>query len=76
MTDRRAAMVYADLLLDSGELVRIECPSKHESDLHSSLENAMKRGDWWSPAMFNGCSAEYLGLSLGRVAMRRVVAML
>jgi hypothetical protein len=63
-------------MLDTGELVRIECPKKFEDDLHESLERAMKRGDWWSPNRFNGCSAEYLGISLDRVAMRRVVGVL
>lgn len=69
-------MTYVDLVLEGGELVRIECPQKNEDDLHESLENAMKRGDWWSPGQFNGCSATYLGLTLNRVAMRRVVAIL
>ncbi len=67
---------YVDLLLDNGEIVRIECPGKHEDDLHQTLENAMKRRDWWSPLMFEGCKAEYLGVAMVRVNMAKVVGML
>ena len=69
-------MIYVDLVLEGGELVRIECPQKYESELHDAIEHAMKRGDWWSPNQFDGCSATYLGMTLNRVAMRRVVAIL
>lgn len=68
--------IYVDLMMDSGDLVRIECPSRLEDDLHSSLEHAMKRRDWWNPGMFDKCTAEYLGVRLGRVNMARVVGML
>ena len=70
------ATVYVDLLMDNGELVRIECPNNHEDELHDSLNNCMKRKDWWSPARFDGCSAEYLGLGLDRVNMTRVIGTL
>lgn len=69
-------MVCVDLLLDNGELVRIKCPDKHEDALYDTLEYAMKRRDWWSPDQFDGCNAEYLGLSLGRVNMGKVVGIL
>jgi hypothetical protein len=65
-----------DLVLDNGELVRIDCPSKFEDEMFDSIEHAMKRGDWWSPGRHEGCTASYLGMRLDRVAMRRVVAML
>ena len=68
--------VYVDLVLDSGELVRIECPSKFEDELHDSLEHSLKRGDWWAPTRFDGCRAEFLGMSLDRVNMRRVIGRL
>lgn len=68
--------VYADLVLDIGEIVRLECPTEHEDELYDSLEQAMKRGDWWSPNRFDGCTAEYLGMTLDRVSMKRVVGML
>ncbi len=70
------ATVYVDLVLDNGELVRIECPGKHEDELHESIEHAMKRRDWWSARQFDGCSATYLGVILDRVNMARVVASL
>ncbi len=67
---------YLDLLLDNGELVRIECPGKFDDELHDTLGNALKRRDWWSPNLFDGCSAEYLGVRLDRVNMGRVVGVL
>lgn len=70
------ATTYVDLVTDTGELIRIECPSKHEDALYESLENAMKRGDWWAPRRFEGCGAQYLGLNMERVSMRRIVGML
>lgn len=45
--------VYVDLVLDNGEIVRIECPNKFHDELHESIEHAMKRRDWWSPARFD-----------------------
>lgn len=69
-------MTLLDLLMDNGELVRIECPTKHHDALYDSIEHAMKRGDWWSPGRFDGCTAEYMGMALDRVAMRRVVGIL
>jgi hypothetical protein len=69
-------MTFVDLVLDTGELVRIECPNKHHDALYDSLENAMKRRDWWAPGRFDGCKAELMGIRLDRVAMGRVVGML
>lgn len=69
-------MTYVDLVLDNGELVRIECPDKFEDELYETIENAMKRRDWWSPAQFDDCGAEYMGLSLGHINMSRVIGML
>lgn len=71
-----ATTVWVDLLLDNGELVRIECPGKHEDELHDSLEHSMKRRDWWTPNRFDGCHAQYLGHRVDRVNMGRVVAAL
>lgn len=68
--------IYVDLVLDTNDLVRIECPNKYEDALHDALENAMKQRTTWSPGMFDGCSASLNGLSLGRVVMSHVVAML
>lgn len=67
---------WIDLVLDNGELVRIECPSKHEDQLHDSIANAMKRRDFWCPSQFDGCTAEFLGIQMVRVNMARVVGVL
>ncbi len=69
-------VVYVDLVLEDGELVRIKCPQKHHDELHETLQQAMKRRDIWSPSRFDGCKAEYLGLRLDRVNMARVVGVL
>ena len=49
---------------------------KHKDAFFDSVENAMKRRDWWSPNQFEGCKAEYLGISLDRVNMNKVIGML
>jgi hypothetical protein len=67
---------FQDLVLDTGELVRIEFDGEHEDAFYDSLEYAMKRGDWWCPSQFDGCSATYLGSFISRISMRRVVGML
>ena len=67
---------YIDLVTDSGELVRIECPSEHEDALYESIEHAMKRKDWWSPSQFDGCKVEYIGHPMGRINMSKIVGML
>lgn len=69
-------MIYVDLLLDNGELIRIECPMKHENGLYDTIENSMKCRDWWSPARFDGCTASYLGKTMDRVNMGRVIGLL
>lgn len=68
--------IYIDLVLDTSDIVRIECPNKHEDELWESLDNAMKQRCTWSPQQFEGCSAKLNGLLLGRVQMARVVGML
>lgn len=68
--------VYVDLLLENGELVRIECPDQFHDQLYDSLEHSMKRRDWWSTGQFEGCKAEYIGISLDRVNMNKVVGIL
>lgn len=65
--------IFLDLVLDTGELVRIDCPNKHEDELHDTIEHAMKRRDWWSPGQFDGCKAQFMGMLLDRVNMARVV---
>lgn len=69
-------MHYVDLVLDSGELIRIECPAKFQDELYESLEQTMKRRDWWAPCRFDGCVAQFMGLYLDRINMGRVIGML
>lgn len=65
-----------DLVLDNGDIVRIECPGKHCDALYDAIDAAMKRRDQWSPKMFDGCSATLNGLLMSRINMARVVGML
>lgn len=69
-------MEYIDLVMDNGELVRIAVPEKRIDEAHDTIENTMKRREWWSVNQWEGCSAEYMGHSIDRVNMGRVVAML
>jgi hypothetical protein len=65
-----------DLVLDTGDIVRIECTVKHADALHDAIDAAMKRRDQLSPHMFDGCSATLNGLLMSRINMARVVGML
>lgn len=69
-------MIYADLVLDTGELVRVECLSKFEDDFWESIYNAIKLREMWSPSRFSGCKASLMGMGLERVNMARVVGTL
>jgi hypothetical protein len=69
-------MIYVDLLLANGEIVRVECPDAHEAELHDSINDAMRRRDWWSPHRFDGCTAQCFGVILSRVAMSQVIGTL
>lgn len=73
---KKTMTTFVDLLMENGELVRIECPSKHEDQLHDTIEQAMKRRDWWSPSQFDGCQAEYMGIAIDRVNMGKVIGRL
>lgn len=64
---------FIDLVLDNGNLVRIECKERDEDEVRDTLENALKTGGWWAPARWDGCKAEYLGHRMGLVNMARVV---
>ena len=69
-------MCNLDLILDNGELVKIEFPDEFIDDVAEALENCMKRRDFWSPSQFEGCKADYIGHSLDRVNMNKVVGMM
>jgi hypothetical protein len=65
--------VVLDLVIDNGELVRIKGPGKYDDEIYESIENAMKRREWWSARQWDGCEATYMGLFLDCVNMARVV---
>lgn len=67
---------WIDLVLDSGELVRVELPNKVEHDVREDMDNALRRRDWWAVHCYEGVSAKFMGMNLDRVNMARVVAML
>ena len=69
-------MIYIDLVMDNGELVRIEAPTKLEDEVWLAIENGMKRRDYFSPSRWDGVAATYLGLRLERVTMGRMIATL
>lgn len=68
--------VFFDLVMENGELVRLEVPRKFEDDCHGCLENQMKIRGWFSTARWKGCQATYMGMTLDRVNMGKVVALL
>jgi hypothetical protein len=67
---------WIDLVLDNGEIVRVELPKKFEDEVREDIDNAMRRRDWWAVRCCEGVSAEFMGMKLDRVNMARVVAML
>jgi hypothetical protein len=67
------ATIFTDLVMDDGNLVRIECPGKFEDEFHDSINTAIKIRAEWAPNRFDGCSATYLGHRLDRVNMARVI---
>ncbi len=67
---------WADLLLDNGEIVRCEVPSKYEDEFWESVEATLKRRDWFSVRQWDGANAQYMGHYVERVNMARVVATL
>ena len=69
-------MIFTDFVLDNGQLIRVECPEKFNDEFFESVQSSLKLGDTWSPARFDGCKAEMLGMRLDRINMARVVAFL
>lgn len=67
---------YLDLITTNGQIIRIECPRKHEDELFDTIDNARKCNDWWSPAQFDGCTASFNGHRLERVNMGQVIGTL
>lgn len=69
-------MEYADLMLVSGGIVRIEIPGKWYDEVLEAIDNARFRRDWWAPGMHEGTRATYQGVLLARVDMSQVIGML
>ncbi len=67
---------FIDLMMDNGELVKIEYPSEHMDNVLETLDNAIKRRDRWSVNQWDGCRAEYMGISLDTVNTGRVIGVL
>lgn len=73
---KRVHLEDIDLMLDNGEIVRIQVANRYLDECLESIENAMKRGDWWSSSRFDPCRMTYRGIFMDRVNMGRVVGML
>jgi hypothetical protein len=69
-------MDYIDLLLDNGEIIRLEAPAKFSDDIHEAITDTMKRRDWLCVERWQGCDATYLGHGIRRINMARVVGTL
>jgi hypothetical protein len=67
---------FIDLLLDNGDIARLEVPAKYEDDCVESIENTMKRRDWFSTGQYDGCSATINGVYVTHINMARVIAKL
>lgn len=74
MTENTIALM--DLLLDNGELVRIEYPTEHQDGFEELVGNCIKRKDSLSMQTFAGCNAEYLGISISTIITSRIVGIL
>jgi hypothetical protein len=67
---------FTDLLLDNGDIVRLEVPQKFDDEFAAAIENSMKRRDWFSTNQLDGCQATINGIYVERINMARVVAQL
>jgi hypothetical protein len=71
-----ATVQWEDLVTVDGQIIRLEIPTKYYDDCIEAINNAQARGDNWSPQMFDGCTAEYMGLGLSRINMKKVIGWL
>ncbi len=67
---------WEDLVTVDGQIIRLEIPNKHLDEVIDAINNAQMRGDNWSPQMVEGCTAEYMGMYLSRVNMKKVIGWL
>ncbi len=66
-------LIYVDLVTDTADLIRIQCPYQFEDELYETLTNSMQRGDRWSTNQFDGCRAEFLGQMMDSINMKRII---
>jgi hypothetical protein len=69
-------LFFHDLILDSGKLIRIECPTDFEDQFYESIYYAIERGEVWATGQFDGCKAEYFGTIIDRINMKKIVGSL
>jgi hypothetical protein len=67
---------FHDLVTITGELIRLEMPSKFEDEVLDDIDNARRCGDWWCPGRYDGCTAVFMGMHLNRVDMKKIIGML
>ena len=70
------ATEFTDLLMDNGELVRIEYNDKYMDEFWGNLDNCIKRKDTWSVNTLDGTKASYMGISIERVNTGKVIGVL
>jgi len=70
------ATEYVDLMLDNGELVRIEYKDKYLDEMQEYIDDSIKRKDVWSASRFEGTKATYMGVDIERVNTAKVVGTL
>ena len=76
MSKEKATRECMDLVLDNGELVRVEYPSDVMDDIWEEIENSTKTKNWFCPQNWEGCIATYLGHTLDRINMSKVIGIL
>jgi hypothetical protein len=69
------ALSFIDIVLDGGDLVRVEIPVEHFDAFMDDLDNARRRNDWLSAALYDGVKFNYLGHNIDRVNGSKIVAL-
>jgi len=70
------SFLYIDLLIDNGEIIRIEYKDKYMDEFTEHLDNCIKRKDRWSASTYEGTKAEYMGIRIESVNTSKVVGIL
>lgn len=67
---------YIDLLLDNGDIARIECLLNEEDEARESIDNAIRSGDMWSSGVIDHCTMKINGVHVSRLSTRRILGVL